>query len=95
MQLRPSLQGRPSRKYVTFQPGVWLLTSFSSTKATRLEGLNPQAADNLSYHILHIKKQKALFTKQDPAILNDDIGGSAKLLGFWKENGGNCFSTHR
>jgi len=68
---------------------------FSSTQATCLEGLNPQAADNLSYHILHIKKQKALFTKQDPAILNDDIGGSAKLLGFWKENGGNCFSTHR
>lgn len=70
---------------MTFQPGVWLLTSFSSTQATRLEGLNPQAADNLPYHILHIKKQKALSPKQDPASLNDDIGGLAQLLNFGRK----------
>jgi hypothetical protein len=70
---------------VTFQPGLWLLTSFSSTQATRLEGLNPQAADNLPYHILHIKKQKALSPKQDPASLNDDIGGLAQLLNFGRK----------
>ena len=82
-------QRKPEQKIRDFSARTVAADFILVNGSHTFEGLNPQAADNLPYHILHIKKQKALSPKQDPASLNDDIGGLA-ALNFGEKRGGSA-----